>query len=194
MVISACAVAVLLALLGTLFDFSVSISTPSVVHGERLTVHIRKGRGEPYSDLTTGNQTVRSSPQDAIDSAEFAELQQEGAPADSPELLADSPPVRDWRSIADEAAKAIVDEYFRQEETRAVMWRQSRSIMFEPTGDMVLKQEEPILANVRFKPRVHVLGLGVTIGSCFIGIPIAGVPVEQRSVAITLFVCTQDSG
>lgn len=172
MVISACSVAVLLALLGTLFDFAVSVSTPSIVHGERLTIHIRKGRGEPISDLTTDNQTVRSSPQDAINSVEFAELQLEVAPADSPESLADSLPVRNWHSIADEAAKAIVDEYFRQEETR----------------------EEPILADIRFKPRVHVLGLGVTIGSCFIGIPIAGVPVEQRSVAIPLFVCAKESG
>jgi len=194
MVISACSVAVLLALLGTLFDFAVSVSTPSIVHGERLTIHIRKGRGDPNSDLTTGNQTVHSSPQDTTDSVEFAELQQEVTPVYSPALLADSLPVRDWHSIAEEAAKAIADEYFRQEETRATMWRQSRSIMFEPTGDMVLKQEEPILADIRFRPRVHILGLGVTIGSCFIGIPIAGVPVEQRSVAITLFVCAQDSG
>ena len=194
LVISACSVAVLLALLGMLFDFAGSISKPSIVHGEHLTVHIRKGRGEPNSDLTTGNQAVRSSPQHAIESAEFAEFQREVAPVDSPEPLPDTPPVRDWHSIANEAAKAIVDEYFRQEETRAAMWRQSRSIIFQPAGDMVLKQEEPIIADIRFTPRVHVLGLGVTIGSCFIGIPIAGVPVEQRTVAITLIVCAQHSG
>ena len=74
------------------------------------------------------------------------------------------------------------------------MWRQTRSVMFAPTGEFVLKEEAPAIPDFRFRPRIHVVGLGVTVGSCFIGLPIAGVPVEQRSLAINLFVCAEDSG
>jgi hypothetical protein len=66
--------------------------------------------------------------------------------------------------------------------------------MFEPANEFVVKEEEPVISDLRFIPRIHVVGLGVTIGSCFIGIPLAGVPVEQRTVAISLFVCAKDSG
>lgn len=74
------------------------------------------------------------------------------------------------------------------------MWRQTHSIMFESANEFVVQEEEPTLSDLRFIPRIHVVGLGVTIGSCFIGLPFAGVPVEQRTVAITLFVCAEDSG
>ena len=133
--ISACIVAVLLALVGSLVDFA--------EHGGRLTILIRNGGGEPNSNVTTGDQPVHSSP---------------------------------------------------QEESRTSMWRQSHSIMFQPGSDIVVREEESILSDFRFKPRVYVVGLGVTIGSCFIGIPLAGVPVEQRTVAISLFVCARNSG
>ena len=96
--------------------------------------------------------------------------------------------------MADEAVKTSMDEYFRQEESRASMWRRSHSIMFQPAGDIVVKEIELIISDFRFMPRVHVVGLGLTIGSCFIGIPIAGVPVEQRTVAIRLIVCAPNSG
>jgi hypothetical protein len=66
--------------------------------------------------------------------------------------------------------------------------------MFEPAGDFVVREEEPVISDFRFRPQIHVVGLGLTIGSCFIGIPIVGVPVEQRTVAINLVVCAQDSG
>jgi len=141
--ISACSVVALLALLGSLVDFAVSISKPEIEHGERLTVHIRKDESEPKSNFIAGNQAVRS---------------------------------------------------LSQEESRASMWRRSHSIMFQPASGRAVKQEEPIISDFRFKPRVHVVGLGVTIGSCFVGIPIAGVPVEHRTVAIRLFVCAKDSG
>jgi hypothetical protein len=55
-------------------------------------------------------------------------------------------------------------------------------------------EPDPIISDLRFKPQIHVAGIGFAIGSCFIGIPIVGVPVEQRSVAITVFVCARDSG
>jgi hypothetical protein len=96
--------------------------------------------------------------------------------------------------MAGEAAKTSVDYYFRQEESRASMWQQTRSIMFQPASDTILKDIEPLLADIRFKRRSRVIGLGINVGSCFIGIPIAGVPVEERSIGISFFICGQDSG
>ena len=74
------------------------------------------------------------------------------------------------------------------------MWRKTHSLMFQSTGGIAPKQQEPIIPDFQFKPQVHVVGLGVTIGSCFIGLPIVGVPVEERTVAIRLFVCAKDAG
>jgi len=192
--ISACAVALLLALLGSFVDFVVRVSKPGIEHGEPLTIHIRKGTGEEKPSSTTGNRAVRSLPQEQVVSDEFAEIQQELAPDDSPEPPADSPPVKDWLAIADEAANASVDEYYRQEEIRASMWRRTHSMMFQLANDIVVKDEEPILSDVRFKRRSRVVGLGINVGSCFIGIPIVGVPVEERSIGIPIFVCSQNSG
>jgi hypothetical protein len=184
--ISACIVALLLVLVGSLVDFA--------EHGGRLTIFIRNGGGEPNSNVTTGDQAVHSAPREEIVAAEQARLQQEVAPVDSTKSPTDSPPMRDWHLIAGEAARASVVATFRQEESRTAMWQQSHSIMFQPGSDIVVREEEPILSDFRFKPRVYVVGLGVTIGSCFIGIPLAGVPVEQRTVAISLFVCARNTG
>lgn len=197
--VSVCAIATLLALLESLVDFAVSVSKPGIELGDPLTVYIRNGEGEKNFDSSTDNEAVRALPQEQVVSTEFAEIRQDVATVISPQPRADSAPmelqpVKDWRAIADEAAKATVDENFAQEESRVSMWRRSHSIMFQPVNDIVVKDKEPILSNFRFKPRVYVVGLGVTIGSCFIGIPIVGVPVEQRNVAMTLFVCAQDSG
>lgn len=182
--VSACSVALLLAFLGSLVDFKASISKPSDEHGQRLTIHIRKGMD---------NQPVPSLPQEKIELAESGDLQQQAETVYSPQLPPDSQPAEDWRVIAEQAAKASVDERFRNEETRKSMWRQSRSIMFQPTSDFLVKEEEPIIAGFRFRPQIHVVGLGVTIGSCFIGVPLVGVPVEERTVAISLFVCAKKS-
>jgi len=192
--VSACSVALLLALLGSLVDFAVSISKPGIEPGEPLTVHIRKDEGEPGSNFKTADQAVRSLSQEETVPAEITMRQHEVATVDSPEPPATSQPVREWRAIANETVKASVDEYFRREEFRASMWRRSHSIMFQSASDIVVKEIEPIISDFRFKPRVHVVGLGLTIGSCFVGIPFVGVPVEQRTVAIRLFACAQDSG
>ena len=72
------------------------------------------------------------------------------------------------------------------------MWRTTHSVMFQSEGGYIPKQEVPIIPGFRFKPQVHVAGLGVTIGSCFVGLPLVGVPVEERTAAIGLFVCAKD--
>ena len=74
------------------------------------------------------------------------------------------------------------------------MWRQTRSVMFQPANEFVPHEQQPVMANLRFKPEIHVVGLGVTIGSCFVGLPLVGVPVEKRTIGIRLFVCADESG
>jgi len=197
--VSACSIAMLLALLGSLFDITESVSNPGNEHGDSLTVHIRKSEGETSPNLKTDNKAVRPLPEEQVISEEqvvsneFAEIQQEVVSVDSREPPIDLQAVKDWHAIAGGAAKASVDEYFSQNEIRSAMWQQSRSMMFHPAEDIVVADKEPILAEFRFKYRSRVVGLGINIGSCFFGIPIAGVPVEDRSVAITVFVCGRDS-
>jgi len=100
----------------------------------------------------------------------------------------------DLQRIAADAVRSVISDVDRDESLRAGMWRQSGSLMFRPSGQPVADVDEPVLEDFRFRPKVHVAGLGVTIGSCFIGVPLVGVPVEDRTVAITLFVCARDSG
>lgn len=197
MCISACSIAVLLALFDLLVDLSVSISKSNIELGEGLTVHIKKVESEKNSEITIDDKAVRSLPRAEIDSADFPDRQQDIALNDFPELTIepDSVPTHpqptiDWRATADEVAKASIDEYFRQEESRASNWRRTRSIMFQSVGDTVAKDTEPLFSDIRFKQYSRVLGIGINIGSCFIGVPIVGVPVEKRSADINIFVCS----
>jgi hypothetical protein len=128
-----------------------------------------------------------------VTSKESAELQQLAMPPDLPELEADTQHAKDWHAIAAGAATESVNEHFRNEESRAVMWRQSRSIMFESTDGPATIVTEPVLSDLRFKYRSRVVGLGINVGACFFGIPVFGVPVEERTIGITVFVCGQDS-
>jgi len=183
------AIALLLAMLESLVEFGVATSNPGIELVETLTVQILKGEGAKNSDSTPDKKPVRSLPQEDVVSTEIAELQPEVAPVDSPEPPDKSQPVKDWRAIANEAAKTSVDEHFQQEETRSSMWQRSHSIMFQPTNSIAVMDKEPVLSGVQFKRRSRVIGLGLNIGSCFIGIPVAGVPVEDRTAAISIFVC-----
>ncbi|MEQ9563584.1 MAG: hypothetical protein RLN69_13775 [Woeseiaceae bacterium] len=95
--------------------------------------------------------------------------------------------------MADVAATTSANDYFRQEELRESMWRQSHSIMFEPADGPVSKSTEPLIADLQLKYRSRIVGLGINVGACFFGIPLFGVPVEQRTVAINVIVCGRDS-
>lgn len=191
--VSTCSVALLLAFLGSLVDFAKSRSKPSDESGQRLTVHIKQGEGELNPELTMENQAVSSLPQEEIDLAENPDLQLQAVTVHSPEPPPDPRPTEDWWAIPERAARASIDKQFRNEEIRASMWRQSHSIMFQPAGNLMAKEEEPVISDFRFKPEIHVVGLGVKIGSCFIGVPLAGVPVEKRTVGISLVVCAKKS-
>jgi hypothetical protein len=192
--VSALVVAVMLAVLELLVGLSAHISASGLEHEHRLTVRIRSGESEHISETGTGTTAASSLPQQAAASADPGDRRQEAATYLPPESSAYSEPLKDWHAIANEVARASVDDYFSNDESRAAMWRQTHSIMFEPANEFVVKEEEPVISDLRFIPRIHVVGLGVTIGSCFIGIPLAGVPVEQRTVAISLVVCAKDSG
>lgn len=67
--------------------------------------------------------------------------------------------------------------------------------MFKPDKSFEVTDEEPLLANIRFRRPAGVLGLGLAIGECFIGLPIVGVPLDKRSTSgLTLVVCASESG
>ena len=110
-----------------------------------------------------------------------------------PESPLDAQRVINWHEAITETVAEFVSEDVRQEESRAHMWRQNYSLMFQPADEIGLTEPGPVIAGFSFKPEIHVVGIGVTIGSCFFGLPILGVPVEDRTVAITLFVCAKDS-
>ena len=190
--ISAFFIAVILALFGSFVDFAGRLSITDLEHAGRLTVIIRTDDREPASKFATEKKAASSPSQQAVDSAEPVDSQRTGSAPLAPAPPVDPQPVRDWHALARTAARARVDDFFGNEESRASMWLQTRSIMFKPASDFVVREEEPAIPDFRFKPEIHVVGLGLTIGSCFIGIPIAGVPVEQRTVAINLFVCAKD--
>jgi hypothetical protein len=110
-----------------------------------------------------------------------------------PESPLDAQRAINWREAITETVAEFVNEDVRQEESRAHMWRQNYSVMFQPADEIGLTEPDPVIPDFRFKPEIHVVGIGVTIGSCFFGLPILGVPVEDRTVAIRLFVCAKDS-
>lgn len=192
--VSAFSIAMMLALLDLLVDFAAGISMPGLRHRIELTVLNRTVDDEAGSGFTIDEEPSPSLSRQPIESVEPVVRHQEVVTLSAPEPPADSQPAKDWNAIAKAAATATVDDRFEKEELRASMWRQTRSMMFAPSGDFEVREEKPVISDFRFKPEIHVVGLGVTIGSCFIGIPILGVPIEQRTVAINLVVCAQDSG
>lgn len=101
----------------------------------------------------------------------------------------------DTASVA--AVDAYVDEavdlYFKQQDARAAMWRRTDSVMHQPTSVFRPRESEPLLPDFRFKPGVDVVGLGFKLGSCFFGVPLAGIPVEERTAEITVIVCARDA-
>lgn len=112
------------------------------------------------------------------------------APSESP--ATQRSPI-DWNRAIAESVAPLANEKRKQIENRDAMWQQTHSVMFQPTNE-IFNGPAPLLAELRFKPEIHVLGLGLKIGSCFIGLPFVGVPVEDRTAAIRLFACADDSG
>ena len=98
----------------------------------------------------------------------------------------------DWHALRQRVAEETVDDHWRKERLRASLWRQTRSVMFHADSHAGAGSEaQPLIADLDFRKPAGVLGLGFTFGSCFVGIPLAGIPVEERSTAITLFYCRE---
>jgi hypothetical protein len=168
--------ALLLALPAPLIDIASGIPQANL----SLSVQIRNNETEHTPPLLPPETLVEKEPLTSPPAF---------VPTNVPEPIVEPEPATDWRAVADAAAKASVDDYIQDEEARASLWRASHSVMFQPGEQIILLDEEPLLADFQFVHRSRVIGLGLNIGSCFFGIPIAGVPVEQRSGAITIFVC-----
>ena len=191
--VAACFVSLLLALLELIVDLAANTPKPNAVSGQSLTVRIRPNEADSKSELASGEQSAKLQLREDLSLTEIPIPRQETTSASPPESPPDLQPVMDWREMITETVATIGNENLRQEKSRSSMRRQTHSIMFQPASEIVLKEPDPIIPDFRFKPQVHVAGIGVTIGSCFIGLPIVGVPVEDRTAAIRLFVCAQDS-
>ena len=191
--ISACSVALLLALFGSLFDSVRGRPGPETEIERRLAVHIRTGETRPIPELTMNAPAIPSKPIEEIDPENRLVPRHEAVTVRPPAPAPVARSAEDWQATAEQMASASIDEQVRYEQARSSMWRQSYSVMFRPTSDLVVKEEVPLIAYLQFRPEIHVLGLGFTIGSCFIGIPLVGVPVEDRTPDISVFVCAKKS-
>ena len=194
MAVSACFIAAVLAVLGSIVDFVQALPGPEKIDEERLTVIVRDDEPESEHDLAADEEAVPSPTEQQIAASDDSSRQQDPVKDDTPAQPVDAEPVIDWQAMAEAAVQSSVDVYFSEKESRTAMWRQTHSIMFKPASELEIKEEEPVIPGFQFKPEIHVFGLGFTIGSCFIGLPLIGVPVEQRSTAMTFFVCAEDAG
>ena len=175
----------------------------SVVSQERLmTVDIRRSGFGRSRDVKTDEQTraLQIGDEQWLDDERLLKESEQVDAAKSRREVSEraaEPPVgsvatTNWNALKERAAREIVDDHWRKEHFRASMWRQTRSVMFRADSDAGASNERvPVMANLDFREPAGVLGLGFTFGSCFVGIPLAGIPVEARSTAITLFYCRE---
>lgn len=189
--VSTCVIALLLAISGLLADLALSISRSGIATSDSLILLVRMKVAASAADPPMDDDLDVSAEPD--EPADTPGVQPELVTEDLPQPPDEPKPATDWHAMVDQVARTTVDDYYREKETMEALWRRSPSIMFEPGEELVLKDETPVIADLRFVPEIHVLGLGFTLGSCFFGVPIAGVPVEQRSAAITLIVCADGS-
>jgi hypothetical protein len=163
----------------------------------RLIIDLVRPVVEAGSDSPDETATTSQSKVDEADLAEptLADVhpeQQESMPPDSVEQLVTTAPNADWKTAAARVAEELGDEQFREEMLQESRWQKSHSVMFESGRRSALIEIDPILADFTFKRRV--VGLGFSLGYCFIGFPIAGIPVENRAINITLFTCGKLTG
>ena len=188
--VAACFVALVLASVGFIAKRAAGTLDPAF-RTPSMTVHIKHNEADSKPPFESVDQIGRSGSGEDASATETTTVPENVSSVAPPALQSDEQPAVDWRSMIAETVASIGEEDQEREESRALMWRNTHSVMFQSNG-FVPKQQEPIIPDFQFKPQVHVAGLGVTIGSCFIGIPIVGVPVEERTVAIRLFVCEKD--
>lgn len=189
-------VAALIAFLSTLSLDPICSDGSCFPESSILTVNLRPPKSEavsppaePVRELapvpaTPQEEMVGEGSDDGLDNERGPRHDEE---ASSPE---ESPPARDWQRLAKTVAQQTVAERFRQNEVAKSMLRKTGSIMFRDSGEFDFQEPATIIARREFKVPVGVLGIGVTIGGCFFGIPLAGIPVERRSVGPNVIYCT----
>jgi hypothetical protein len=183
--------AIMLALLMLPVEFTLCSGNSCTEENEEpLTVHLIDSKAVPVSNssndiilvpelVTRDANSSRPSP------SEVGEIQSVAKTNDGASQLAAA--TQDWTAVVARSVKASTDERLRLEDAENSKWQKSRSILFQSGTRLATNYDEPELLDIKFKR--HVAGLGIRIGSCFIGLPLAGVPVHERTVAITLFVC-----
>lgn len=159
-----------------------------------LSVRIERPTPVPIAEITLPEYERRELPEEQPRVAEgnrsrVNQLPSKPKLAEALDLPANSTPVTDWYEIARTTVSKSVDKQFKREETRASMWRSTASVMFRDTGEFDVHEPATIIAAREFRVPLGVLGIGFTIGGCFFGIPLAGIPVENRSVGPTVFYC-----
>ena len=97
----------------------------------------------------------------------------------------------DWQALAESSAAEFLESEATKEALREAMWRKTGSVLFKAGDDAPLNLNAQLLPDYRFRNPVGVLGLGLSFGQCFVGIPLAGIPVENRTAAITIFYCRE---
>ena len=189
--VAACFVSLVLASVGFIAKFAAGTLDPPF-RSPSLTVHIKHDEADSELQVESVDQIGSLGSREDASVTKTAAVPEGVRSATPPALQSDEQPVVDWQNMIAETVASIGKEKQEREETRALMWRKTHSVMFQSEGGFVPKRREPIIPDFQFRPQVHVAGLGVTIGSCFIGLPLVGVPVEERTVAIRLFVCAKD--
>ena len=191
--VAACFVSVVLALLGLYVKLAANTPHSDGADWRALTVHIRQSDSGPDHEPAPEDQAPGSEPRQLVPLSETAPPEVSVTPKEPTEIPRDVKPAIDWDKTIVETVAAMGIENSRREESRSSMWRKTHSAMFQPANEYVIREEAPVIPDFRFKPEIHVAGLGFKIGSCFIGLPIIGVPVEERTAAVGLFVCAKDS-
>jgi hypothetical protein len=189
--IAACLMSIVIASLEVFLDFEMSTPKRNSSQGQSLTVQLRRNDADLRPEHVLGEQADDPQLREDVSVVEISTTLEDATAVIRPESQPDELTATDWRKNITESVVAIGNEKARQEVSRSFMWKRTHSIMFRPNNEQVLREQDPIIPNFRFKPQVHVAGLGITIGSCFIGIPLVGVPVEERTVAVRLFVCAK---
>jgi len=160
-----------------------------------LTVYVQPPKPEPVSDITLPDREILPAPpvrQEIADprSADRAENEQGTERDEDIDPPSNLTPARDWYAVAKDTAKRTVAYRFDKEEVRMSMWRKTGSVMFKDIGEFDFQEPATIIADREFRVPVGVLGIGITIGGCFIGIPLAGIPVDRRSAGPNVIYCT----
>ncbi len=146
---------------------------------------------EPEPAIETPARPERSPEPDVIIRPESAPqvLQPEAAVVDDKPREQTS--ATDWDAMILETVAAMGQEEARLKELRDAKWRETYSVMFQPEAEFVLGDSSPVIDDFEFKPELNVAGIGLKIGSCFVGVPLVGIPVEERTVAITVLYCAK---